>query len=619
MDNFKGSSPHHPISDSSEIRIVILYPGHFDEPIICDLQHIYLLPEGCYEAVSYSWGSDPTRKLITLDGQEYPVTPNLFTGLQYLRRTDIPRRLWVDSLCINQSDGIERGREVQKIRDIYKFASDVIIWLGDYAPFTRPHVELIFEHLELLGSCCTVEKQEQAIKRLGWETLWRFQTGIAEFIKSRRWFERMWIIQEVSVRPNVTYMEPEKSPRLHCGSLRLPAVYLRDTIRWWVKQKRDESFLTLPPVLTSAYRLYILWWKYQAMCAGPPDETPSLGASLSSILATVAGEFHCTDERDIIYALLGLLPGPLPKAVEPNYIWTPAKVFRDYAIYILETIGHLEIIQYTSGLSKGSSWVPDWKVASPHAIRDSDSRHPQVYVRIVGHGKGLEVDMLTLAEVKRCGPMLTQPKDPSTLFESLHRIFQQVEDTLGPEISDLKAETEFRRRLYELLTRFDLHKRQLRDSSFHCLASRKALYRLHGYDDHLWLDSEEDITLSNRPSSITHVGEFQSEELWKSILETVQNKHLFNCSDGTVGVMAQSYVMPTEGDIVCSLKGARGEVVLRPCVGGYRLIGRCERTVQGFNCHMDDVDIAEWVLKAHTLSVYEALWSTAPMRRIVLW
>jgi hypothetical protein len=58
------------------------------------------------------------------------ITANLESALRHLRLSDQQRTLWVDALCINQSDITERGSQVQLMADIYTAVSRVLIWLG---------------------------------------------------------------------------------------------------------------------------------------------------------------------------------------------------------------------------------------------------------------------------------------------------------------------------------------------------------------------------------------------------------------------------------------------------------------------------------------------------------
>ena len=619
MENFKGISPHRPIISGSEIRVVILRPGSFGDPIVCQLEHIKLIPDSDYEAVSYVWGDAAVTKPITLDGREYPVTTNLYTGLQFLRYKESSRRLWIDSLCINQTDKAERAREIQRMRDIYKCAHQVLVWVGDYAPFTRGKVKSIFEFVEELATAYRPEQQNVIALKHGYDRLWSRQQDLCEFLQSRLWFERIWIIQEVSVRPEPQYWSPEESPTIYCGSLQLPFVYLWEAVMWWVFRKEPTPQLRLPSVMISVDRLINIWFAYNVLYK-KPEELKPLGTQLSWILAMVAGEFHATDPRDTFYALVGLLPFSLPENLLPDYFKSSAQVLIDYATYILEHAGLIDIIQYTSGLSKElPSWVPDWKHSSPHAMGEDEERYPGAHFRIVGGGRGLELDLLTITEVEKIGPIFTLPDSASNPIDFLDNYFGIIEDTFISQKFNPKANMKFRKRLYELLIRFDLHERRLPDFTWHLTASRNSLYYLPGYDEDLRCVSPEELPSSRAFKSSSLIEEYYAEDLWMNIIHSVQNKHLFSCTDGTTGILTQPHVEPMKGDVVCSFKGACGEFVLRRCSGGYRLIGRCERTVKGFDCDIEDIDVIEWVSGLHTLDVLGRIWSNESMQRAILW
>jgi hypothetical protein len=48
----------------------------------------------------------------------------------YLRSPDTDRALWMDALCINQEDVIERNQQVYLMGSIYSQAREVLVWLG---------------------------------------------------------------------------------------------------------------------------------------------------------------------------------------------------------------------------------------------------------------------------------------------------------------------------------------------------------------------------------------------------------------------------------------------------------------------------------------------------------
>jgi len=51
--------------------------------------------------------------------------------------------MWIDAICINQSNVAERELQVGLMRDIYQQADGVVIWLG----LRKPKTELAFEFL----------------------------------------------------------------------------------------------------------------------------------------------------------------------------------------------------------------------------------------------------------------------------------------------------------------------------------------------------------------------------------------------------------------------------------------------------------------------------------------
>lgn len=74
----------------------------------------------------------------------HTITRNLDTALRRLRRQECTRRLWVDALCINQSDDKERAHQVSMMDQIYACANQAVIYLGEVEQlaFPSPRKEL---------------------------------------------------------------------------------------------------------------------------------------------------------------------------------------------------------------------------------------------------------------------------------------------------------------------------------------------------------------------------------------------------------------------------------------------------------------------------------------------
>ncbi|KAF2029764.1 heterokaryon incompatibility, partial [Setomelanomma holmii] len=83
-----------------------------------------------YDTVSYVWGSNDSASCIECDGMSLPITHNLGDALRKLRDPMSVRSLWVDAICINQKDEVERASQVQLMGLIYWTARQVHVWLG---------------------------------------------------------------------------------------------------------------------------------------------------------------------------------------------------------------------------------------------------------------------------------------------------------------------------------------------------------------------------------------------------------------------------------------------------------------------------------------------------------
>jgi hypothetical protein len=172
------------------VRLLQLLPGSDLMDIRCEIFYYTInivKPFGLYEALSYCWGDATNCKKILVKDRdntnyrELEVTINLFSALQRLRDPMLPRTLWIDAICINQSDLLERGQQVQLMATIYASASQVLVWLGDSQDFDDAFHDF-FEAFETIRHIA-----DHSI------VLARNVPNALHKLLSRKWFRRIWV------------------------------------------------------------------------------------------------------------------------------------------------------------------------------------------------------------------------------------------------------------------------------------------------------------------------------------------------------------------------------------------------------------------------------------------
>lgn len=89
-----------------------------------------------YDALSYTWGSPNDEYFaITCNNRTLMVRKNLYSAFPCLAKRlrqvgSLPRRIWIDAICINQSDEDGKKDQIRRMASIYRLARQVVVWLG---------------------------------------------------------------------------------------------------------------------------------------------------------------------------------------------------------------------------------------------------------------------------------------------------------------------------------------------------------------------------------------------------------------------------------------------------------------------------------------------------------
>src|ERR1700753_530226 len=103
--------------ESPSIRLLRVEPGQNFELLSCHLHKVSLSSAPPYKALSYTWANrnesfDPLTHIIRCNDMQMPISENLSAALRRIRDTQLPVEIWVDSICINQTNLTERSSQV---------------------------------------------------------------------------------------------------------------------------------------------------------------------------------------------------------------------------------------------------------------------------------------------------------------------------------------------------------------------------------------------------------------------------------------------------------------------------------------------------------------------------
>ncbi|KAI8651823.1 HET domain-containing protein [Fusarium keratoplasticum] len=369
-----------------------------------------------YNALSYTWGP-PRRNApgfvqsddwpILLNGEPFHVKTNLYDALLHLCQY-CPRKLvWIDALCINQSNTAERQPQVSAMDRIYNGASTVLIWLGKPSAKLQLGLEIADRvgELAMREAKRIISNQRYDLslslgdmkRNYGMEPFALDEAdGLVTLFESY-WFSRVWVIQEVALAKEVGVFYGDgilsydkigaTATFLHLTGLSIAVttlvsiargdnsvdpldevhIYQAERIqllREWCRGGRSNWLDVLPLIDFSA-------GIEDDQLINRPGKGGSAGLILLKLLLWTVG-FRAMDQRDVVYGLWGILQHmanaqgvEMPKHLRPNYDITAAELLQTVAREILETSGTLMLLTLVKDPSRRKtqglpSWCPDF-------------------------------------------------------------------------------------------------------------------------------------------------------------------------------------------------------------------------------------------------------------------
>jgi hypothetical protein len=138
-----------------------------------------------YFALSYVCGTGADVHKICVDGEVFMVKANLYNALEtlrsYFRGEKAPQALlWIDAICIDQSDEQEKARQIRNMHLVFSRAQEVLVCLGHVSDdvglflhvlawdelYADLEMKLSSEHLRMLRDSIGMNRDDSSSRRV---------------------------------------------------------------------------------------------------------------------------------------------------------------------------------------------------------------------------------------------------------------------------------------------------------------------------------------------------------------------------------------------------------------------------------------------------------------------
>lgn len=243
--------PYKPLDhDRQEIRLLTFSPSRTPTKhrLHASLKHASLAHDSPkYFALSYVWGDPSWRRYVDVDETAISVTSAGERALRAMHNHaatldlagEEPVNIWMDAICINQADILEKRQQIPLMTEVYSKASAVLIYLGDD---TTNDAEKAIKAIKQLIACCEVRENHLTVDEGIDEVASNFDDSTWEAIASfysSSWFERIWVVQEVMLSQLAICFRGDES--IFWVEIAMAALWLRAGGREYFHQAPDAA------------------------------------------------------------------------------------------------------------------------------------------------------------------------------------------------------------------------------------------------------------------------------------------------------------------------------------------------------------------------------------------
>lgn len=358
-------------TNRKEIRILRIHPACSSTTRIeCTVLHVSLgsSRKPKYETVSYCWGDAATKATIILNSRLMETTSSAASALQRMRLPDRTRAIWIDAICINQADDVEKSHQVAFMADIYSHTSRNLVWLGPDDDHTKAALAAISDVIE---DACRESNDFQQFELFKNDAINYSHCGLAVKFNATAlvaffnnpWFERVWVLQEAVLAP---------FSLCHYGPYEIPLLDVLYLAAWLLTKS-----LFLPFALSQGMHNARAMWVYKYS----RYRVPSMIQLLENLRS-----LKCRDPRDHVYGTLGIhnqRRAFVDEKIVPDYqnkvladVLTEATnlaIAERLDLYFCNLVSHRRY--YSEEDEKIPSWIPRWERAVEPSEDSAELRH----------------------------------------------------------------------------------------------------------------------------------------------------------------------------------------------------------------------------------------------------
>ena len=348
-----------------QIRLLEIRKGSFLDEVVCSLSTAILSDKPQYDALSYVWGNENADDPIMVDGIPVRVTKNLEAAMRHLRRSDRPMVIWIDALCINQKNTLERNQQVSLMGAIYRGAQEVLAWLGAIDAETSKILSMI----ELFGGDLMLHWDPDLSPAISAEMVSASQfLGLCNFL-GRPWWTRVWTVQEAILPEHLTFVCGQRrvDAEIFFGFSRNFARHMSSCCGQFFISRNQQILRDLRYQVDSLFTMDYFRRRKDYFQSDLSGRDPNFLQQMSYYRSR-----SCKEPKDKIYGFLNFgIVDYVAKNIKPDYSLSDQIVYEEVAGRTMETRHGLDLLdevlpeqslQKETSIGNLPSWVPDWTI-----------------------------------------------------------------------------------------------------------------------------------------------------------------------------------------------------------------------------------------------------------------